>query len=240
MLIGEDFDKIHISFFGLDITEPNVFLSDLLMGLTSLYCGWRLSKTSVKSPFRQWWLGFFFLYGISSIAGGFGHALFTYFGHTGKLFAWITGVFSVYLVERAMTEAHQNTVFKSKLKLFSLLKLVLVLLILFSILIFGPLDQKPGLPFLPVAINTIIGISWFAGFYAFQLSKVLQESFKYILIGVLIMLPSAFVFLLKINLHPWMDKNDISHLFLSAGIFCFMIGVENISSGSTLTGSTLK
>ena len=240
MLIGEDFEKIHITLFGLDISEPNVFLSDLVMALISLYCGWRLLKCPGKTSFKKWWMGFFFLYGISSMAGGFGHALYSYFGHLGKLFTWITGIVSIYLIERAMTEAYTDTDFRRRLKVFATTKMVLVFLVFFCILFFGPIDQKPGLPFLPIAINTIVGVSWFAGFYAYQLSKSVHKEFKFISTGVLIMLPSAFFFLGKINLHPWMDKNDVSHVLLAAGIVYFMIGVEKLSNGSVLTDLNAK
>jgi len=240
MLIGEDFEKIHITLFGLDISEPNVFVSDAIMAFVSLYCGWRLLKGEGKSAFKKWWMGFFFLYGISSLAGGFGHALYAYFGHYGKLFTWITGIISIYLIERAMSKAYTDSLFKRRLQRFSLIKVILVYLIFFGILLFGQIDKKPGLPFLPIAINTIVGVSWFAGYYAYQLSKQLHEYFKPIFIGVLIMLPSAFFFLGKINLHPWMDKNDVSHFLLAAGIIYFMIGVEKLSSESVLTDLSEK
>ncbi len=240
MLIGEDFEKIHITVFGLDISEPNVFLSDLVMALISLYCGWRLFKGTGNSSFKKWWMGFFFLFGISSLAGGFGHALYSYFGHLGKLFTWVTGIVSIYMIERGMIEAYANSPIKTRLKLFSMIKLVLLYLVFFGILFFGPIDQKPNLPFLPIAINTIIGVSWFAGVYAFKLSKSLHKDFKFIFTGVLIMLPSAFFFLGKINLHPWMDKNDVSHVLLTAGIVYFMIGVEKLSNGSALTNLNAK
>lgn len=210
------------------------------MALVSLYCGYRLLRAKGNSAFKKWWMGFFFLYGISSLAGGFGHALYTYFGHYGKLFTWVTGIISIYLIERAMSEAYTNIIFKRRLQLFSLIKVILVFLVFFAILLFGPIDKKPGLPFLPIAINTIVGVGWFAGYYAYQLSKSLHEYFKPIFIGVLIMFPSAFLFLGKINLHPWMDKNDLSHLLLTAGIIYFMIGVEKLSNESVLTDLSEK
>ncbi len=210
------------------------------MALISFYCGWRLLKGPGATSFKKWWVGFFFLHGISSMTGGFGHALYSYFGHLGKLFTWITGIISIYLIERAMTEAYTDSVFRNRLNVFSMTKMTLVFIVFFSVLFFGPIDQKPGLPFLPIAINTIVGVSWFAGFYAYQLSKSLQKEFKFIFTGFLIMLPSAIFFLGKINLHPWMDKNDISHVLLAAGIVYFMIGVERLSNGSVLTNLNAK
>jgi hypothetical protein len=46
---------------------------------------------------------------------------------------------------------------------------------------------------------------------------------------VLAMLPAAFVFLMKINLHPWMDKNDVSHILLSIGNVFFYVGIIKVT-----------
>ena len=35
------------------------------------------------------------------------------------------------------------------------------------------------------------------------------------------MLPSAFVFLFKLNLHKWLNKDDLSHLLILTGIIFF-------------------
>jgi hypothetical protein len=237
MLIGEDFEKIHIALFGLDISEPNVLLSDLLMSFISFYCGLRLLNGQGNSSFKRWWIGFFFLFGFSSLSGGLGHALYVYFGHSGKLCTWITGIFSTYMIERAMTEASNNEKIKKTIKLISFIKLVFIFLIFISILYFGPISEKPNLPFLPIAINTIIGVSFSAGYYAYILSKQLHYHFKILYFGVFIMIPSVVFFLGKINLHPWLDKNDISHLFLTAGIIYFMVGVEKLSDSYYLLNS---
>jgi hypothetical protein len=45
------------------------------------------------------------------------------------------------------------------------------------------------------------------------------------------MLPASAIFLMKINLHQWFDKNDLSHVLMSAGIIYFYIGIAKISKG---------
>jgi hypothetical protein len=229
MLVGEDFNKIHITMFGLNISEPNVMLSDLFMSIISFYCGLRLLRGSGYSSFKSWWVYFFFVYGFSALSGGIGHALYAYFGSSGKLCGWISGIFSIYLIERAMTEAFNDLTLKYQLKKLSLIKLIFFLIVFFSIFFFRHVDKQTSLPFLPIAINTIIGVTWFAGYYSFKLSKQINSDFRYIYVGVLIMIPSAFFFLCKVNIHPWLDKNDISHFLLTLGIVCFFIGVEKIS-----------
>ena len=48
-------------------------------------------------------------------------------------------------------------------------------------------------------------------------------------IGVLAMLPAAVFFLWKINIHPWMDKNDVAHILASIGNVFFYIGIVKVT-----------
>jgi hypothetical protein len=43
------------------------------------------------------------------------------------------------------------------------------------------------------------------------------------------MLPSAVFFFFKINLHPWFDKNDFSHVLFAIGISFFYRGIVKTS-----------
>lgn len=48
------------------------------------------------------------------------------------------------------------------------------------------------------------------------------------LIGFLVMLPSAAVFLLKLDLHLWMNREDVSHVLIASGLFFFVLNLPNI------------
>ena len=228
MLIGKDFDKIHVTLFNLDICEPNVLITDTLMAGACLFFAYTLYARRKDSEFHRFWYLFFLLFGISSFAGGLGHGLYTYFGPWGKLFTWITGIYSIYLIEKAMISLVKDPTIKRRYTLFSFLKLIVVYLVFVYILLFLPIYTKPALPFLPIAINTIVGVVLSAGLLGYQFSKTIQPEMKYIFQGVLVMLPSALFFLGKINIHPWIDKNDASHLFLTAGLFLFFKGVKAV------------
>jgi hypothetical protein len=228
MLIGKDFDKIHITFFNLDICEPNVLITDTLMASVCLYFAYRLLAYRKQSDFHRFWFLFFLIYGISSFAGGLGHGLYTYFGPWGKLFTWTTGIYSIYLIEKAMISLVNDQEIRRRYAFFSLIKLIFVYLVFTYILLFLPIYKKPGLPFLPIAINTIVGVILSAGILGYKFSKKIQPEMKYLYQGVLVMLPSALFFLGKINIHPWFDKNDASHLFLTVGLFLFFKGVRAV------------
>jgi hypothetical protein len=237
MLIGKDFEKIHENIIGLIINEPNVFISDFIMASISFYCGISLLKSKNQTNFTRWWIYFYIIFGLSTLTGGFGHALFYYFKHYGKYFTWFSGIFSIYLIERAMISVLTDPVKQRNLKRLAHLKIMLVYSILIGILFKTNLDQNPSLPFIPVAFNTIVGVSLFAGYYGYKLAKSKHPHFKFFFYGVMIMLPSAFFYLGKINIHPWFDKNDASHLLLSIGIILFFRGITLISNESVLKNS---
>lgn len=226
MLIGQDYEKIHTQLFGLDISEPNVFITDTIMAVVSLVLAVKVYKHFKKTPFINYWFLFFLIYGISSFMGGVGHAMFSYWGIAGKFFTWTTGIYSIYLIEMAMisnvSEPKKYHLFKN----LSLVKLLLVFGIFTIICVTQPISEKPALAFLPVAINTIVGVSISVGLLGVYFTKTIHKNYRYFYYGVLIMVPSSVVFLAKINLHPWFEKNDLSHILLTIGIVYFYIGIK--------------
>jgi hypothetical protein len=226
MLFGQDFEKISITIGNYHILEPNVFITDTLMAGVSLLLSFYIFKIKNKSEFTHYWFLFFFVYGISSFVGGLGHALFYYFGVPGKFFTWITGIISIYFIERAMIAVIKEQPLYLLLKRIAFSKLLFVFAIFSLVCVTQPIVEKPSIGFLPVAINTIVGVILSAGILGYRFSKNMHSDFKYFYYGVLIMVPSAVIFLAKINPHPWFDKNDVSHILLTLGIIYFYFGIE--------------
>lgn len=231
-MIGADFEKIQFVLFGLNLVEPMAFITDIIMGSISMYLGVRIHKIKSNLAFYTYWKWFFWLFGFGALAGAFGHTFYNYFGTVGKIPSWISGPTSVYCIEQAMISVYPSEKGLKNLKLISTLKLVAVLTIFFFILGMGPVGVKPNLPFLPIAINTIVGVMLSAGILGMIYAKKFTRIYKYFYFGVLIMVPSAFIFLMKVNLHQWFDKNDLSHVLLTAGIIYFYIGIKKISKGN--------
>lgn len=225
-MIGADFEKIHFVLFGLDLVEPMAFITDTLLGITSIVLGLLLSKIKIEHPFRSYWIWFFLIFGIGAFIGGFGHVLFNYWGVAGKFPTWISGPLAIFLLEQGMIATHPN---KEKLNLYKILsfwKLILVYVVFTLVCIFAPIQENPRLAFLPTAFNTIFGVILTAGILGNYLSKKVAIEFKYFVFGVIALLPTAFIFLFKINLHPWFDKNDLSHILMIIGISFFYVGVK--------------
>lgn len=228
-MIGADFEKIHFVLAGFDLVEPMALILDSLLGGMSVYFGISVLRLKSRHPFYLYWAGFFIIFGLGAFYGGLAHAFYNYWGYLGKIPTWLAGPISVYFLEQAMITVHPSRKALDRLKLISFWKLIVVLVIFILILSMADLTAKPGLGFLPIAINTIVGVSAFAGLLgSYYYRKKISINYKYFTLAVLVMLPSSAVFLLKINLHPWFDKNDLSHVLLGLGIIYFFLGIKRL------------
>ncbi|MBK6526112.1 MAG: hypothetical protein IPG07_11540 [Crocinitomicaceae bacterium] len=106
--------------------------------------------------------------------GGIGHTFFNQLGVAGKFPSWICGPLTVYCLEQAMISIHPIEKRFNLFKLISTLKLFVVYTIFIVICINAPITEKIGLPFLPIAINTILGVSFAAGLLALWYKKNYQ------------------------------------------------------------------
>jgi hypothetical protein len=228
MLLGSDFDKIEWSVGRFTFLEPNVFLTDIIMSLFCFYFGWRLYHKTNRLEKTKWWIAFFWLFALSSFAGGLGHFMFAHWGVNGKFASWITSFPSIYFIERAMISAEPNENNQRFYVRLANAKMLLMILVFASVCVIADLNLKPEKGFLPIAANTIIGVSATTGFLGWLYAKKLHHAFNDFLIGMLIILPSAFVFLLKINISPWFDKNDLSHVFITLGLYFFYRGAMKV------------
>jgi hypothetical protein len=230
MIIGSDFEKMSVKWGDLIILEPNTFLTDTMMALICFYLAIKVWKSQAKNPFVNWFLAFFFMLGISTFTGGLGHAFYHYWGTPGKLMGWYSAVLSVFFIERAMISYVYNEKLQKLYRAFSILKMISVYAILTLLCLTKNVMDNPDIGFLPVAINTIAGTLLSAGILGYVFYRIHEAPFHYFTLGVVAMLPAAFFFLMKINIHPWFDKNDVSHIFLSVGNVFFYIGISKVSS----------
>jgi hypothetical protein len=224
-----DFPKIGFHLFGLELLEPMALITNSILGLLALFFAYKISKLKSKLPFYKYWKLFFLLFGIGILLGGIGHTFYNQLGVYGKIQGWCLGPFTIYLAERAMISIHWQDSKKSSLKKIAIAKLILVYAIFIAILFISEESKLSTQPFLPIAINTIIGFIGFVGVLGYKYSEEISSKFKYFCLGVLVLMPTALIFLMKVNIHPWFNKNDFSHLIFCLGITYFYLGVNSLA-----------
>jgi hypothetical protein len=230
-MVGVDFPKIEFQMFNLELLEPMAIITDTILGLWSIFLGYKVIKLHKQLPFYKNWALFFILFGVGAFLGGIGHTFFNQLGISGKVPSWLMGPISIYFLEKAMISIYWDKVVAKKLQLVSDMKLGVVLTIFFYLLFTIGYPQENNTPFLPVAINTIIGVILTAGVLGFKYTEKFSAKFKFFWLGVLILLPTAFIFLLKININQWFDKNDFSHILFIIGITYFYLGISSVAKG---------
>ena len=91
------------------------------------------------------------------------------------------------------------------------------------------LEADPSKGLIVPTLNSVIGLGFSLGLLGYQFSKSIHASFKWLWISALILIPSALIQALKINIAPWMDRNDLSHVLLIMGLICYFITLNNYS-----------
>ena len=204
-------DKIPFDLFGLHLQEPMALITNWLMSVFSLYAYFKLKNTEKETTKK--WSYFFISFSISTFFGGLGHLFFQYFGIPGKFPNWIFGIIAGYFAGKAMLIKLNEGSLKNRLNSFLILKG-------FTLLILSVFSFK----FIFVAIDAILTYIIYCGILGYRFYKDGFLEMRYMVYGVLICLPSVFIFFFKINPHRWLNKDDLSHLFMLACIYFFYLG----------------
>lgn len=226
MLIGEDFDKISIHFAGLQFLEPNALIGDILILIQSLLYFYQIRKFKNNSSFFTLWKIAYLLFGISFFLGGLGHFLFIYTGIFGKSFSWFGGIIAVFFIEKAMISIYPNQATKQMLSLLSDLKLIFFCVAELVILIVADLSQDQSIGLIIPMICSTVGLFITVGYLGNKYAKIINPSFNYFLISTFVLLPNLFIQGLKINLSPFFDRNDFSHLLISISFWCYFQAIK--------------
>ncbi len=220
MLIGADYDKISFEFLGLEWLEPMAVLTNLLMGSVALFAFIQLKNRGGKSGTETAWRSFFLLYSLAGLNSAISHGLYNYLGFASKIPAWGFGVLSVMVLELIML--YKLKPGNKLLSSFSVIKATTVLTLAFS-----------GEFFLPVAVNAVVGLLLIVAPIAMKFYRSGLTEYRNIWVGVSLLIPAAILFLGKINPHPWMNKDDVSHILMAITIFLFYKSAYTILSATS-------
>jgi hypothetical protein len=206
-------EKLPFQIFGYCLQEPMALVTNWLIATTAIFLYFRL-KNPLNS-FQKHWKMFYLTFGISTFFGGLGHLLFFYFDVFGKFPCWIFGFIAAFHAGKAMISNKMiNERQQRRLTYFLIFKGIL----LGSMAIIMK-------SFIYVMIDASITYLFFCLGFGLYYWKKGSDGFKYTVFAVLILLPSIFIFTLKINPHIWFNKDDLSHILMVTTIIFFYFGI---------------
>jgi hypothetical protein len=230
--------------WGLRIQEPVTTFTDLMVTAMCFYAFMKLKKIPVRSKTHLYVKYYFLSMSIATLFGGlFGHGFlyaldFTWkmpenfnqfiasiFGdkHVNdsayplKLPGWITSMFAVMLLERAIIEYCRKLI-PRKLGVFfgwvNIIELLLFMTITFT-----------TLSFFFVEVHTAYGLLFVVGsFSTFAYIKTRSEGSKIFMIAVGISATAALFFMNEWGFSPWFNHLDVSHTLMTIGAFVYYRG----------------
>ena len=80
--------------------EPNAFIGDTIILIIALIIAFKIKKFKQQDLFLRT-DHFFLAFGVGMFLGGIGHLMFNYMGFNGKYLPWLSGILSIYFVEKA-------------------------------------------------------------------------------------------------------------------------------------------
>jgi hypothetical protein len=207
-------DKIAFELFGLHLLEPMAMVTNWMMTIFSIYAFVMLKPSKEKNDV-YYWKKFFFWFAISTFFGGTGHLFFHYFDIPGKFPNWVSAIIAGYFAGKAIVINSNSIELIKKHEFFLIIKGV--------ILLTAALFTKK---FLFIAVDAILTYIMYCGVISNSYVKKGMLEMKYMIYGVLVCLPSVFIFFFKLNPHRWLNKDDLSHLLMLACIYFFYLGAK--------------
>ncbi len=207
---------IEFNINGLVLQEPMALITNWMMSFFSVYAFFKLKKS--ENTERNDWKKFFFWFAITSFFGGLGHLFFQQLGVPGKFPNWSISIIAAFYAGLAMLSAYEKRKWNKELKYFLFIKGIVLL----SLAIISQL-------FIFIAIDAILTYVIYCGIIGKVLAVSKNKVYNQMFYGVLICLPSVFIFLFKLNIHRWLNKDDLSHLLMLACLFFFYRGAKMLS-----------
>lgn len=208
-------EKLPFMVGNLCLQEPMALITDWLITLVAFILYYKLRP--LTGDFVRNWRFFLISIGLSTFFGGLGHLFFEYTGFYGKIPSWVLGNVAAFFAGKAMISTFL-------LKASSHKFLLNFLYVKFGLFTFLALYYKS---FTFVLIDTAITYLVFClGYGMYYWKKKGFSSFRYMILGVIILISSAFVFVFQINLSLWLNKDDLSHLIIATAIIFFYLSIS--------------
>ncbi len=207
------------SFLGFILSEPNLFITDMVIASVAIICFAKLKAKPLNSIDISAYRYFFLYTALSAFISGFGHLFTFYTDQYLKMVGWIFSLLAnVYIVKSCIQfipdeprKKTWNTIVFSK---FALCVLALLM------------TQK----FLVVTIDTIISIAVIAlPFHYKKWQQTQHEGFKLFCLGIVFTMLTGIVGALHLSISDnWFNDKDINHLIISGGLLFIYNGVKRL------------
>lgn len=203
----QDFKIIHFNLGGLHLQEPSTFVTDIILAIGCFILCFKTYK--LKKTVNSEFIKFFLFLGVSTFLGAFGHVLFYYSGKIGKYPSWGFASLATFFFCCAIVNDNPHF-FNRRWNIFFWFKgiLFLFLSVFFS-------------KFLFIAVDSILSYLIFGAGFGTKLWKASRDHMKYIVFGTIVLIPSAFIYILDVNLHDLFNRDDLSHFFILFAIIFY-------------------
>ncbi len=205
---------------GLRLGEPMIAMTSLLVALVCFYAWKRLGKTVERDDALRLSRIFFFLLGLSTLIGAVVGHLFLYrLPFVFKTPGWGLGMLAMSALEQASivrARPFLGAGWGRALTWINMVELTLALWFVSATIWF------PG-----VEIHSAFGLLCVVGpLEAWLYFKTKHPGSRYILLGILILVASVGVHIMKLSLGIWFCYFDLAHLIMCGAFWCFMLGAE--------------
>lgn len=211
-------EHTYIELWGLVLSDPLTFITDVMMAIVCFYCGHRLFY-DFKYQYTKFAAIFFLFLGFSALLGGISHLLDIYFGKTPHLVAWMMQGISILFIELACLRLLVKGKFKYLLRAIVYAFFGVFVSQLFIIQHFNV-----------VKINSAIGlIGFLVGIHVFKYFETKEKVYLKAPLAISLYLLPAIVHGFNLAVNPWINQNVISHIMLLPCFYLLYSGIKEVS-----------
>lgn len=213
----------YVKIFGITLLEPATVITDLIITAVCFYAIYKLRGPQYFHPVYRFFKLFLLLMGIATAIGGIlGHGFFYLYDMNSKIPGWYFSMVSVAMFERAAI-MHAKPLLRPKVGSFFAIVNIVELLTFMTITVIV-------VKFIFVEIHALYGLFIIVFFFElFVYLKAKDKGSLYIFLGTGLAGAAAISHALRISINEWFNHNDISHLGMAAGIYCYYLGVKNLT-----------
>lgn len=222
----DNYNQPSIHPFGIRIDEPITTLTDLMVSGICFYAFYQTQKREKNSALKyfQW---YFLTMGIATAFGGIiGHAFLYALGFVWKLPGWLISMISITVLERAMIE-YSKPLLKGRwhhfFGYFNLIELATFAFLSYYYLDFKFVEIHSG-------YGLIVFVLAFSIYNFIQREEGDRAAAKNFIFAVGFAAMGGLVFMTKSGVSPWLNHNDISHIFLCVAAGYFYEGTLKIKT----------